>query len=181
MLRAKVESYVKLPNAEIPENLCKEMMRHIRDGIHRKIRAVRDIQTIDKEIAAGLYVYAVEEFGKLLLLRDTQSLNGKRKVKYDKGFLDHCRKFTKAFDYFQKNGLDACKVLALDFEINDAVLNDVYIRLLANTEARLTIFYSDFSHDNNQNIIIEKPPAVDLSILRTATDQLEKATNGLRI
>src|ERR671911_2822053 len=110
---------------EISEDVRKQMMEFVRDGILRKINAVRHMQTIDKEIAAGLYVYAVEEFGKLLLLRDTQSLNGKRKVKYDKGFLDHCRKFTKAFDDFQKNGLDACKVLALDFEINDAVLNDV--------------------------------------------------------
>ena len=30
----------------------------------RRLRAVRYMQTFDKDIAAGLYVYAVEEFGK---------------------------------------------------------------------------------------------------------------------
>lgn len=179
MLRVKVESYVKLPTAEIPEDLCNEMMRHIRDGILRKINAVRHLQTIDKEIAAGLYVYAVEEFGKLLLLRDTPPLNGKRKVKYDKGFLDHSKKFKKAFDYFQNNGLNACMVLASEFEPNDVVLKDVYIRLQANTEARLSIFYSDFAYDNNGNIIIERPPDVDSYLLRKAIEQLENATKGL--
>jgi hypothetical protein len=42
------------------------------------------MQTIDKDIAAGLYIYAVEEFGKLLLLRDAPSLDGNQKVKYDR-------------------------------------------------------------------------------------------------
>ena len=67
---------------EISEDVCKQMMEHIQDGILRKLRAVRYMQTFDKDIAAGLYVYAVEEFGKLLLLRDAQYFNGKRKVKY---------------------------------------------------------------------------------------------------
>jgi hypothetical protein len=73
----------KLPDIEISEDQCRQMMEFIRDGILRKINAVRSMQTIEKDIAAGLYVYAVEEFGKLLLLRDAPPHNGKRKVKYD--------------------------------------------------------------------------------------------------
>jgi hypothetical protein len=67
---------------DISEDQWKEMMQNIRDGILRKLNAARNMETIDKEIAAGLYVYAVEEFGKLLLLRKASSLNGTRRVIY---------------------------------------------------------------------------------------------------
>lgn len=70
------------PDIDISEDQWKEMMRHIKDGIFRKLNAVRNMQAIDRDIAAGLYVYAVEEFGKVLLLRKAALLNGKRKVKY---------------------------------------------------------------------------------------------------
>jgi hypothetical protein len=68
------------------------MKQNIRDGILRKINAVRFMQTIDKDIAGGLYVYAVEEFGKLLLFRNVPSLNGRRKVEYDGEFIKHEKK-----------------------------------------------------------------------------------------
>jgi hypothetical protein len=45
---------------EISEDVLKHMMGFIRDGILWKINAVRHIQTADKDIAEGLYVYAVD-------------------------------------------------------------------------------------------------------------------------
>ena len=53
------------------------------------------------------------------------------------------------------------------------------VDLPANTEARLSIFYSDFVYDNNQNPFIESPPDVEPEMLRRAIEQLEIATNGL--
>jgi hypothetical protein len=105
------------------------MKQNIRDGILRKINAVKHIQAVDKDIAAGLYVYAVEEFGKLLLLKKAPLVNGRREVKYDKEFVFHPPKFREAFDDFQNNGLNACMALASEFEPNDVALKDVYVRL----------------------------------------------------
>ena len=165
---------------DIPEDQWMEMIRNIRDGIFRKIKAVRIMQATDKDIAAGLYVYAVEEFGKLLLLRNAPSLNGMRKVRYKNEFVNHGKKIRAAFDYFQDNGFDSCIVLTQGhFVISDVVWRDVDIGFLANTEARLSIFYSDFVYNSNQKPIIEKPPSVDLKILQSATEQLETAAKGL--
>jgi hypothetical protein len=73
----------KPSHVDIPENQCKEMMQNILNGIFRKLNAVKNILTIDMYIAAELYIYAVEEFGKLLLLK---KLNGMRRVIYEKEF-----------------------------------------------------------------------------------------------
>lgn len=70
------------------------------------------------------------------------------------------------FDYFQAHD-DACIILSEgDFVISDVVWRDAVVGLLANTEARLSVFYFDFSYDKKGNTIIEKPPIVNLEILR---------------
>jgi hypothetical protein len=43
---------------ELSEDVRKQMMEFIRDGILRKIDAVRHMQTAEIDIAAGIYVYA---------------------------------------------------------------------------------------------------------------------------
>lgn len=60
----------KPSHVDIPENQWNEMMQNVLNGIFRKLNAVKNILTIDIYIAAGLYIYAVEEFGKLLLLKN---------------------------------------------------------------------------------------------------------------
>jgi hypothetical protein len=57
--------------------------------------------------------------------------------------------------------------------------NDVTVDLAADTDARLSIFYSDFVCDGNQNPVIESPPDVEPKMLQRATEQLEIATKGL--
>jgi hypothetical protein len=107
-------------HVDIFEDQWIEMMQNVRNGIFRKLNAVRKMQSIDKDIAAGIYVYAVEEFGKLLLLRNAVSLNRKRKVKYEKGFVDHKKKFKAAFDFFRNNNFHVCLILAQAcFETSD--------------------------------------------------------------
>lgn len=147
------------------------------------------MQSIDKDIAAGIYVYAVEEFGKLLLLRNAVSLNGKRDVKYEKGFVDHKKKFKAAFDFFRNNNFHVWWILAQacfetsDIEnvedVDDVEWRDVVVDLQADTDSRLSIFYSDFVYDGNQNPVIESPPDVEPKMLQRATEQLEIATKGL--
>jgi hypothetical protein len=58
----------KPQHVDISEHQWQEMMQNLRDGIYPKLKSAKQITAYDKELAAGLYVYAVEEFGKLLLL-----------------------------------------------------------------------------------------------------------------
>ena len=116
------------------------------------------------------------------------SLNGKRKVKYEKGFVDHKKKFGAAFEYFRNNNFHVCLILAQAcFETNDVKnvedveWRDIVVDLQADTDSRLSIFYSDFVYDGNQNPVIESPPDVEPKMLQRATEQLEIATKRLPI
>ena len=151
------------------------MMQNVLNGILRKLNAVKSMQTIDVYIAAGIYIYAVEEFGKLILLKNANALSSIRRVVYEKEFLSHTKKFKAAFDYLQANSYDACLVLSEgDVVPSDVVWSDAIIGLLANTGARLSVFYSDFAYDKNLNVIIENPPTVDLGLLQKASNELER-------
>jgi hypothetical protein len=174
--------YNKPSYIDIPEKLWKKMMQHVLDGVFQKLNAVKNMQTIDLYVAAGIYIYAVEEFGKLLLLKNANVLNGIRRVVYEKEFLSHTKKFKAAFDYFQANRYDSCLVLSEgDVVPSDVVWSDAILGLLANTGARLSVFYSDFVYDNNQNIIIETPPTIDLDLLQKASNELERASKEFHI
>ena len=172
----------KLPHVDIPEQLWKEMMCNVRDGIFRKLKAARSTLGIDKDVSAGVYVYAVEEFGKLLLLIKAIKVSGMRRVIYHNEFVNHNKKFKTAFDYFQANGYDNCLVISQGwFVVSDIAWDVIERRLLAETQARLSIFYSDFAYDDKQQITIERPPAVDTNILQKAIDELERASSSLTI
>jgi hypothetical protein len=169
---------------DISENQWIEMMQHVRNGIFRKLDAVRKIQLIDKDIAAGIYVYAVEEFGKLLLLREAPSHNGKRRVKYAEEFVIHKVKTKKASDYFRSNNFHVCMILAQGCpgqtsDVEEANWDNVIVDLAADTKARLSIFYSDFVYDSNNNPVVESPPDVEPEMLQKASEQLEFATKRL--
>jgi hypothetical protein len=171
----------KPSHIDISEDQWNQMKQHIRDGILRKINAVSKIQKIDKDMAAGLYVYAVEEFGKLLLFRDAPLLNGMRKVTYRDEFVAHEMKIKKAFEYFRNNGFDACIVLAQGcLEASELEKGEFVIDLSADKDARLSIFYSDFIYYENLPVI-ESPPEVEPKMLQRAAEQLEIATNNLPI
>ena len=61
----------------------------VRDGIVKKLSAAKQNLSIDKDIAAGIYVYALEELGKLLLLKDCKKVNGRYIIKYRNEFVSH--------------------------------------------------------------------------------------------
>lgn len=173
----------KLSHVDIPEQIWKEMMHNVRGGIFRKLEAASNVLAIDKDVAAGVYVYAVEEFGKLLLLKRASVLDGVRRVAYKDEFINHNYKFKAAFDYFQANGHDACLVISQGwFVVSDVAWDAIERRLLAETQSRLSIFYSDFAYDDKQQkIVIERPPTIDINILKKAIDELKSATNKLTI
>ena len=67
----------KSSTIEISEEKWIEAKHIIKNGIIEKLSAAKQNIEIDKEIAAGIYIYALEEFGKLLLLKESQSVGDK--------------------------------------------------------------------------------------------------------
>ncbi len=97
----------------------------------------------DKEIAAGIYVYALEELGKLLVLKKSKRKGEKYAVKYSEKFLEHGVKFPTAFGDLRKHGHPECIILKGSFSkksFDDSFTPDI----VAETKARLGIFQVDF-------------------------------------
>ena len=67
-------------------NYSKYTVKH---GIVKKLSAAKQNLSIDKDIAAGIYIYALEELGKLLLLKDCKKVNGRYIIKYRNEFVSH--------------------------------------------------------------------------------------------
>jgi hypothetical protein len=160
-----------------------ELIKNIYDGIIRKLDSARLLVHYDKEMAAGLYTYAIEEFGKLLLVKESKLTNNLYEINSDwfKGRKAHKDKFPKAFDYLQENNHGQCIVLTEgDFAVNEFHWRHFMIGLLADFEARLSIFYSGFNPKGNFNDIdIVKIPNVDSNTLEDAIKELEQVTQKL--
>jgi hypothetical protein len=162
-----------------------EAKRLVKNGIIKKLSAAKQNLDIDIEIATGIYIYALEEFGKLLLLKESQpDINEKYIIKYRDGFLSHSFKFCKVFDYLQNNGYGECIVL----NNNGSFTPDAFswksftIGLLAQTQARLGIFYIDFtkSEHNNEYDIMEIPD-VDQNKLNEDIYKLNMIINTIEL
>jgi hypothetical protein len=65
----------------ISKETWNEAKRLIKNGIIKELSAAKQ----NTEIAAGIYIYALEEFGKLLLLKESQTVDGKYIIKYRDG------------------------------------------------------------------------------------------------
>jgi hypothetical protein len=64
---------------QIPIEKWNETKRAIREGTKKKLDAAKKLIETDKEVSAGLYIYAIEEFGKLLLPDNSKLTNGREK------------------------------------------------------------------------------------------------------
>ena len=156
----------------------------IKNGIIKKLSAAKQNIDIDTEIAAGIYIYALEEFGKLLLLKESQTVVGKYIIKYRDGFRSHDFKFNKAFEYLQNDdGYGRCIILNDDGAFTpDAFSWRSFTRgLVAQTEARLGIFYVDFTKSENDNYEIMKIPTVDQNKLNEAINKLEEVIDTFEL
>jgi hypothetical protein len=169
-------------NVSITEKILKDTKQCIQKGIIKKLLAAKGLLDIDKEVAAGLYIYAVEELGKLLLLEKAKRKNGSYDISYRKEFLNHDVKFSIALDYLQEHNYNKCIILNDEggFSPNSFSWKGFTIGLLPKTQARLSIFYIDFvySHLEANEIEVMKIPMVDGSILTHAIRELETVING---
>ena len=167
----------------ISKETWNEAKRLIKNGIIKKLSAAKQNIDIDTEIAAGIYIYALEEFGKLLLLKESQTVDGKYIIKYRDGFHSHDFKFNKAFDYLQNDGYGKCIILNDDgaFTPDAFSWRSFTIGLLAQTEARLGIFYVDFTKAENENYEILKVPTVNPNKINEAINKLEEVIDTFEL
>ena len=82
---------------QISDKLLQDTKDSIKRRIIQKLAAARKLIDFDKEVSAGIYVYAVEELGKLEVLKNVQD----RKLPYWTVFRDHNTKFYKAKEYLK--------------------------------------------------------------------------------
>ena len=167
----------------ISKETWKEAKRLIKNGKTKKLSTAKQNIYIDSEIAAGIYVYALEEFGKLLLLNESQTVDGKYIIKYRDGFRSQDFKLNKAFDYLLNNGYGKFMILNNDnlaASTLDAFSSKSFtIELVAQTEARLGIFSIDFTKSENNNYEIMKIPTVDQNKLNETISKLEEIIDTL--
>ncbi len=162
---------------QISDRLLQDTKDSIKKRIIQKLGAARKLLDFDKEVSAGIYVYVVEELGKLEVLKNVQ--NGK--LPYWTVFRDHYTKFNKAKDYLKNEKHLECFLLNEgDFDSNAFDSNDFDTEVAANTEARLGIFYVDLKYDSTNHIVksIKEIPIVDAKQLSNCIDCLEKVVNN---
>jgi AbiV family abortive infection protein len=153
----------------ITEDLWKQLMQVALNGIIRLLDASDKLLLNggSEAICAGLYTYAVEEYGKILLLKQCVPANGKVIIEFKRIFRDHPSKFEVAFKHLPTE----CKVLEkgmFDPDLFDNLIFDV--GLIADFEARMAVFYCDIANSGDS---IKQVPSVDKNLLKNAVDKLK--------
>jgi hypothetical protein len=163
------ENGYPVDDLEIEVELRDEMVLYIQKAIIRNLEAIKQFLQIPgyEDICAGLYTYAVEEFGKILYLKSlhpSTTGNNKINLKYKPSFLNHPVKFRLAL----KELPDTCKILHEGSLTNRSYTSKSYnIDLIANFEARKRVFFAEFTQDKKS---IEMPPQVNKALLEKAVD-----------
>jgi AbiV family abortive infection protein len=164
-----------IENLPITEELWEKTMQEALTRILRLLDASEKFLNMegDEAVCAGLYTYAVEEYGKLLFLKRYSPIGGLVCIKYKDEFRNHTNKFKISLPNLPKG-----KVLArIGFEEGFAE-GFQHIDTVANFETRLAIFYTDFDDSGKDLIPI---PRVDSDKLRIAIDELRKIANATTI
>ena len=90
----------------ISKDKWNETKHTVRDGIIKKLAAAKQNLSIDKDIAAGIYIYALEEFGKLLLWKDCKKVDGRYIIKYRNEFVYLLQKLKSRLGIFYVDFFD---------------------------------------------------------------------------
>ncbi len=152
---------------EIPEELWKRCIQETNDGIWTLLESAKKLLESggDEAICAGLYTYAIEEYGKLLLLREYNPSDGKVKIEFRDIFRRHDKKFKTAIENLPRE----CTILhrgIFDPKVFDRRIFDTE-DVIADLEARTSAFYCDFVDSGDA---IKPVPSVEETLLRKAID-----------
>lgn len=157
---------------EIDVELRDQMALHIKNRIITNLEAIKKfLQTSGYEdICAGIYTYAVEEYGKILYLKSLSPSppdSNKINLQYKRSFLNHHVKFPLAI----KKLPDNVRTLVQEGGgfLDSGFLPSGFIteqRIIADFEARMSLFYADFKDENT----ILEPPSLDRDVLEKAVE-----------
>ena len=124
----------------------------------------------DPIVAAGLYTFAVEEYGKYLYLKTLEPIDGKYHIDYSNEFTSHKKKFKRALP----NLPDECKLLNLGEKEDSKFYElDFHGDIIADFETRLRIFYSDFDPYFTNKIPKHEPP-IRAKLLKIGVQKLSE-------
>lgn len=128
------------------------------------------------DVSAGLYTFAVEEYGKFLYLKSIRPIDKKYPINYANEFTNHAKKFELALSDLPEE----CKLIHLGNKEHGAHLEPDYYDVVANFETRLRIFYSDFD-SRFANKVIKNVPPVSVTLLKIAVQKLLEMSNSQHI
>ena len=128
----------------------------------------------NKEICAGLYSYAFEEYGKYLRLTDYSPEKNRVEIDYYDIFRErrHEKKFKRASDDLKNRGAVECTILSKGFfdpAIFDPKIFDTRPPVNLDFQARMGVFYCDL---NDTKTSIRMTPDVDIVLLEKAIRKL---------
>lgn len=127
-------------------------------------------------ISAGLYTYAIEEYGKLLYLQSCKVENGKVEIDYRKKFINHDFKFETAIEDLPRE----CSIIGKSFfdpNVFDSAVFDTK-QTISTFRARLGIFYTDLNEYKND---IQMVPRVDIDSMKRAISKFTEIIEKLSI
>jgi AbiV family abortive infection protein len=155
------------------------------EGIKEKLAASKQLLEMNNSVAisAALYTFALEEYGKFLLLQkcSRSEHTNRRHIVYARQFADHKYKFNLAFQDLAENNHTVCYLLNDKGEFNHEEFSwEFNIGLLADTEARLSILHTDLM-DSEKGVIIQSNPEVEKETLSRAIGELESVIGGLAL
>ena len=164
---------------EIAENLWRRIMHEaLNKAITLTDSAEKLLQNAGNEaISAGLYMYAIEEYGKFLFLKQLTPSSGKVTMKYKNGFRKHSVKFRIALKQLPNECITLRQGL-FDPEIFDPAIFDTEDEVIKSCETREAVFYSDFTKTAGD---IEDVPYVDRECLKNAINQFKMILSGTTI
>ncbi|HZB98782.1 MAG TPA: hypothetical protein VE226_02135 [Nitrososphaeraceae archaeon] len=140
----------------ISEDKWNELLENIRNGIIKELQSSKQLVDIDKEVAArSLYLRR----RRIWILVKESKVNNQYEIDIEwfERPKAHKYKFPKAFDYLQQYKHDQCIVLTEgDFVISDFYWRDFWVGLLADFQARLSIFYTDYKRMGNNYMGVKR-------------------------
>lgn len=160
---------------KVPNEIMQDTKDYIQAEILRKLATARHMIDFDKEIAAGIYMYALEELGKLEVLKRSEQKETQYSLKYEEEFLLQRVKLKMAMEYLQKVGHPEC--ILLRRVNNKSSFGDLstYSFLLSYVEASLSVFHTDLEYEKTTNTATKPKdiPLVNETKLKLAVNILE--------
>ena len=125
-------------------------------------------------VAGGLYTYAIEEYGKLLILNSYQSIEGKVLLDYSI-FTNHDEKFSKAIENLPSECISISKGLFNSKIFDPKIFNTK--GTVATFNARKGIFYTDLDKENK----LKMTPHVDAQTLKKAVIKFSEIVSNIKL